>query len=103
MGLIGGCNKIINFLLVIVLDGILYIHKNCRMRLKQFLEDNYLKPQLVTDKTGVSRVTVSLWLNGHSIPRSVYAKIIEDVTGGEVKIQDFFDHYQEVHGEAVGE
>ena len=67
------------------------------MRLKQYLEENYLQPKMISEKLGVTRTTVGSWMNGHSVPRPACAALIAYMTKGIVTAQDFHEHYIERH------
>ena len=69
----------------------------CGMRLKQYLDERYLKAGIVSKKLGVNPSTVTKWLSGQSIPRPFHAALIAKMTNGRVGVADFHDHYQEVH------
>lgn len=53
------------------------------MRLRKALEDKGISPQELANKSGVSKSSISLYLNGYNEPRTRNAKKMADVLGVE--------------------
>lgn len=60
------------------------------MKLKQYLDENGIRPSFFARKLDVTKSQMSVWFSGKVIPRKEMIKKIEKLTAGKVKIIDWF-------------
>jgi len=60
------------------------------MKLKQYLDENGIRPSFFAAKLEATKSQMSLWCSGKIIPRREKLRKIEKLTGGKVKIADWF-------------
>jgi len=53
-------------------------------KLKKWLNDRHYKLSWLENKLMVSKWSVSMWTNGHGIPKRTHRDAIEEITGGAV-------------------
>lgn len=61
------------------------------MKLREYLNKNQITQQEFANSVGVARPFITLILSGKKNPSPHLMKIIEDVTNGEVTMQDLFN------------
>lgn len=60
------------------------------MKLKEYLDENGIKNEFFAKKIGVTKSTLSTWINNKCFPRREKIILIEKETNGKVKAKDWF-------------